>query len=192
MPDRDVRTIRHLIYYQYAKIMARRAFQQSNGKAAKAKHYGFTEQTLRDLVAGVISWSDITREDWQLVESDKECSFCGASQPLSREHLVPRSLRINERCCTCDAIQSIHNQVWSCRTCNSRKSQSGVYAFYARRFPGESKFYGLIPPLVEKKYLKTIYRCHQCAGTLDCGDIDGDGNLTVMDLDFIVHEYCNQ
>jgi hypothetical protein len=26
MPDRDVETIRDLIYYQYAKIIARRAF----------------------------------------------------------------------------------------------------------------------------------------------------------------------
>jgi hypothetical protein len=35
MPDRDVKTIRDLIYYQYAKIIARRAFSAADGKKAK-------------------------------------------------------------------------------------------------------------------------------------------------------------
>lgn len=37
-----------------------------------------------------------------------------------------------------------------------------------------------------KKYLKTIYNCHACAGTLEKGDIDGDGELTVLDIDYII------
>ncbi len=36
------------------------------------------------------------------------------------------------------------------------------------------------------KYLKTMYYCHKCADTLDKGDIDGDGKLTVLDIDFIL------
>lgn len=35
MPDRDVKTIRDLIYYQYAKIIARSAFGAADGKEAK-------------------------------------------------------------------------------------------------------------------------------------------------------------
>jgi hypothetical protein len=35
MPDRDVETIRDLIFYQYAKIVARRAFASADGKEAK-------------------------------------------------------------------------------------------------------------------------------------------------------------
>jgi hypothetical protein len=34
MPDRDVKTIQDLIYYQYAKIIARRAFVAADGKEA--------------------------------------------------------------------------------------------------------------------------------------------------------------
>jgi hypothetical protein len=30
MPDRDVKTIKDLIFYQYAKIIARRAFSAAN------------------------------------------------------------------------------------------------------------------------------------------------------------------
>jgi hypothetical protein len=44
MPDRDVTTIKDLIYYQYAKPTARSALHVPNGTA-----YGFIKQTFRDL-----------------------------------------------------------------------------------------------------------------------------------------------
>jgi hypothetical protein len=45
----------------------------------------------------------------------------------------------------------------------------------------------MIPPLVEKKHLKTIYRRHECANTLGGGDIDGDREITVLDVNHILH-----
>ncbi len=48
------------------------------------------------------------------------------------------------------------------------------------------KFYDSIPPLLEKKYLKTIYNCHSCSGTLDIGDLVGDGVITVLDIDAVI------
>jgi len=35
MPDRDVRTVRDLIYYQYAKIIARSAFSVPDGRPSR-------------------------------------------------------------------------------------------------------------------------------------------------------------
>ena len=61
MPDRDVETIRDLIYYQYAKIMERRAFGVANGKEAKRQHYGFIKKTFRELKCGVKRGRRITR-----------------------------------------------------------------------------------------------------------------------------------
>jgi hypothetical protein len=29
--------------------------------------------------------------------------------------------------------------------------------------------------MIEKKYLKTMMQCHECAGTLDASDINKDG-----------------
>jgi hypothetical protein len=52
MPDRDVKTIQDLIYYQYAKIIARSAFSVSSGKEAKKRHYGFIKKTFRQLNSG--------------------------------------------------------------------------------------------------------------------------------------------
>jgi hypothetical protein len=45
MCDSDVPTFRDLIWYQYAKIIARRALRPE----AMRDHYGFVKQTLRDL-----------------------------------------------------------------------------------------------------------------------------------------------
>jgi len=186
MPDRDVKTIQDLIYYQYAKIVARRAFSVINGKEAKGKHYGFIKTIFRELKSGVKTWSEITREDWQFVEHEKKCIYCGSVIDLHKEHIVPKSLAISQECASCDTIQGIHNQIWACGRCNSMKSDKGLYRFFKEKFPTERKFYDLIPPLLEKKYLKTIYNCHTCAGTLDKGDIDGDGELTVLDIDQII------
>ena len=86
----------------------------------------------------------------------------------------------------CDIIQGIHNQIRACGGCNCLKGTKGLYEFYRAKFPCERKFYDLIPPLLEKKYLKTIFNCHQCTETLDGGDLDHDGDLTVLDVDFIL------
>lgn len=186
MPDRDVKTIRDLIYYQYAKIIAKRAFSTPDGKEAKEQHYGFIKKTFRELKNGTKSWSEITREDWQLVDSEKKCIYCGAESDLQKEHIVPRSLQIKPECKKCDIIQGIHNQIWSCKKCNSLKGTKGLYEFFMSLYPNEKKFYDKIPPLLEKKYLKTIYNCHECAQTLDKGDIDGDKEISVLDIDFIL------
>ena len=61
MPDRDVKTIQDLIYYQYAKIIARRAFGATDGKEAKVQSYGLIKNKFRELKSGAISWSEITR-----------------------------------------------------------------------------------------------------------------------------------
>jgi ribosomal protein S27AE len=190
MPDRDVSTLNQVMHFQYAKIIACSAFGYANGTEAKKKNYGFVKTTFRQLSSGKKTWSNIEREDWQLMESDKECAYCGGTVDLAREHIVPGSLIINERCPSCDVIQSIHNKVWACRSCNSPKGTDGLYSFYKRRLPGEKKFYDLIPPLVEKKYLKTVYQClDRCAGCLDSGEMDGDAEMTVLDIDFALKRF---
>jgi hypothetical protein len=72
--------------------------------------------------------------------------------------------------------------IWACKSCNSQKGNKGLYQFF-QTIHNTPKFYDEIPPLLEKKYLKTIYFCHQCNGTIDSGDLDGDDILTVLDLD---------
>ncbi|RMD84789.1 MAG: HNH endonuclease [Lentisphaerae bacterium] len=187
MPDREVESIRDLLYYQYAKIMAKSAFRTDDGQAAKRQHYGFIKETLRALKNGKKTWSEITREDKQLVEKEKKCFYCGSEDDLQWEHIVPKSIRIKCKCSTCHTIQAIHNMIRACKSCNLAKRTMGLYEFFKAKYPDDTKFYDRIPPLLEKKYLKTIWNCHECAGTLDVGDLDGDGRITVLDIDQILH-----
>jgi 5-methylcytosine-specific restriction endonuclease McrA len=187
MPDRDVKTIKDLIYYQYAKIIAKEAFSIPDGQKVKSQHYGFIKTKFQELKNGVITWSEITREDWQFVEMEKRCIYCGNENNIHKDHIVPKSVRIKPECATCDKIWGIHNQIWACKQCNSLKGTKGLYEFFEVKYPNERKFYDYIPVLLEKKYLKTIYNCHECAGTLNKGDINGDGEISVLDIDFILH-----
>ena len=186
MPDRDVETIRDLILYQYAKIVARSAFAAADGKEAKEQHYGFIKNTFRELKSGVKSWSEITAGGLAIRRSGEAVRLLRQRGDLHREHIVPKSLAIRPECKTCDVIQGIHNQIWACGGSNCLKGTKGLYEFYRAKYPGERKFYDLIPPLLEKKYLKTIINCHQCAETLDASDLDQDGELTVLDVDSIL------
>lgn len=89
MPDKDVKTIQDLIYYQYAKLIARSAFKILDGVGVKFKQYGFIKTTFRELKDGTKKWSDILREDWQFIESEKKCVYCGSNENLHKEHIVP-------------------------------------------------------------------------------------------------------
>jgi 5-methylcytosine-specific restriction endonuclease McrA len=177
MPDREVKTIRDLTYYQYAKIIAKSAL----GPDAKTSAYGFIKNTFRKLRNSEKEWSEILREDKQLVEGEKRCVYCGSEKDLQWEHIVPRSLLINDRCPACDRIQGIHNQIWACKACNSKKKTKGLYHFFRELYPEARRLSDTLPALLEKKYLKTIYYCHSCKGTLDwdCGGRE----LSVLDLD---------
>ena len=101
MPDREVKSIKDLIYYQYANIIAKSAL----GADAKAKSYGFIKNTFRRLKNDEKKWSEILREDKQLVEAEKKCVYCGTDSELQWEHIVPKSLLINDKCPICDRIQ---------------------------------------------------------------------------------------
>lgn len=183
MPIRGVNTILDLIYYQYAKQIARSAFNHNDGETAKKNNFGLITKKYNELKSGKIKWSDIMREDMQFVDSEKKCIYCGTENYITKEHIVPKTFKINDRCVSCDAIQEIHNIVWACRSCNSKKGTKGLYHFYQELYPNDKKYYDHIPALLEKKYLKTMYRCHQCNGTLNKVQ-KSDFSVLDIDIDF--------
>ena len=148
MPDREVKTIRDLIYYQYAKIIAKSAL----GPNAKKESYGFIKKTFGQFWDDEKKWSEILREDKQLVEAEKKCVYCRSDRDLQWEHIVPKSLAVNERCPSCDRIQGIHNQIWACKSCNAKKGAKGLYRFFNELHPEAESLSDILPPLIEKKY----------------------------------------
>jgi hypothetical protein len=184
MADQNLKTLRDLIWYEYAKVVARSILQLSSTTRSDVTSDSMAHQTLHDLQVGALSWSDMTGDESQLAEDPKACAYCGSTDHLAHENLVPRSLVLNEYCPSCEILQAPSNEFWICRACDARKGNLGFYQFYKRLAPGSEMFCDRIPAVLEMKYLRTVYECLQCARCLDLGDIDGDGVVTVLDIDY--------
>jgi hypothetical protein len=79
LPPSAVKTIKDLIFWQYAKIIADSA---GIGK----KDFGFVMAKFKQLRQGEIFWNEI-REYVKEKENRNECIFCGARTDLTLEHL---------------------------------------------------------------------------------------------------------
>jgi hypothetical protein len=72
MPPPAVKTVKDLLFWQYAKIIAESAhFGKSN--------YGFIMSKFKELQTGKIQWSTSIREYIKEHEITHQCIFCGGS-----------------------------------------------------------------------------------------------------------------
>ncbi len=147
MPPSVVKTIRDLVYWEYAKLITGRA-------VGDRKNRPFCMHTFLKLRNGQIHPSTILRENHLLVEEGTEkCTYCGHYKSgLEWEHIIPTSR---------GGPDTIDNQVLACRRCNAEKGDKCLYDWY-----GEERKYE-IPRLAWGKYLKVIYDLHEQVGTLD-------------------------
>ncbi|MGQ9498704.1 MAG: HNH endonuclease [Desulfotomaculales bacterium] len=158
-PPRMVKTIRDLIYWEYANLIARAAGFQGN--------YRFVVSRFKKLRSGEIKVSDITCDDRNMILKDECCVYCGSKEKLTFDHIIPLSR---------GGPDITSNLVLACRKCNSSKRDKDIFYWYAIERQEE------IPKLVLSKYLKLVYDFHEKNGTLDRNDLNQDGKLDIMDL----------
>lgn len=79
-----VRSLRDLLYWQYAKIISESA---GFGK----RQYGFVMNRFKKLQSGEIEWSSSIREWVREREKGDECIYCGKVGDLTVEHIIPLS-----------------------------------------------------------------------------------------------------
>jgi len=149
VPPPAVKTIRDLIYWQYAKII-------SESAGAGKRQYGFVMDRFKKLASGEISWSTSIREYVKEREKAGECIYCGGEKDLTLDHIMPRAR---------GGSDSPDNAVWVCRGCNTSKGDRRLYEWYEldRRYE--------VPRIAEGKYLKLLYALHKQMGTLDVKDV---------------------
>lgn len=181
MPDREILCLLDLIYYQFAKILARDRLNFPSVDTAGRTQFGRAKDVFHDLKAGRKLWSEATRGNG--ADLDSTCAACGSREGLEMEYLAPPSVHINERCPSCPTLQGTGNQAWMCPACRARKGRLGLYEFFRSLLPDDDHFYRRIPHAVEKRYLKVLHDCLRCAAALGEKDVDGDGAITVLDLD---------
>jgi hypothetical protein len=149
MPPLAVKTVRDLIFWQYAKIIAESA---GMGK----RNWGFIMRKFKQLRDGEIFWNEI-REYVKEREKKAECIFCGSKVNLTIDHLFPRSL---------NGPNNEKNIVWICSKCNSSKGSKRLYELWTIKKGLNGAKYG-VPRIAEGKYLKLVYEILRNKGMLD-------------------------
>ena len=145
MPPHYVNTIEEEIYYEYAKLISRSAF---DGKLMR----GFITSRFKALQTGRATMSGTIREWQREYDLPKQCVFCGSQGPLETDHLIPRSRGGNH---------SAGNVVWACRSCNASRGDKAIFAWLGL----EKK--DSLHRIVAGKYLKQLFEIHAARGTLE-------------------------
>jgi hypothetical protein len=149
MPPSAVRTIRDLIFWQYAKIISESA---GYGK----KQFGFVMERFKKLSSDEIVWSSSIREYVKEREKKDVCIYCGKKDDLTLEHILPRSR---------GGPDNPDNAVFVCKGCNSSKGGKRLYEWIGL----ENRY--KVPRIAEGKYLKLLYSLHEKNGTLNVSKV---------------------
>jgi len=158
MPPPAVKTVKQLIFWQYAKIVSASA---GMGK----QNYGMIMNTYKKLCDGSISWSSTVRE-WLLEkEQNNLCIYCGKEDKLTTEHILPKIY------CGADIPDNV---VRVCKSCNSSKGCKGFYEWKGLEKKDDCN------RIAEGKYLKYLYSLHEKQGTLNC-TVSDLCNMCVLD-----------
>lgn len=171
MPPKYVQTVRQLIFWHYAQLIARAAGFEGN--------YGFIVSRYKKLESREMRWSSTIRDRLKELEKGLTCTYCGATSGLTTDHIIPASRggldpRITR------ILESADNTVCACKKCNSSKSDKDVFEWYGQERADE------IPKLVLSKFLKLAYDVHETQGTLDLKDPNADGVLDIYDLGVVI------
>ncbi|HEY1645516.1 MAG TPA: HNH endonuclease signature motif containing protein, partial [Candidatus Saccharimonadales bacterium] len=169
-PPPFVHTVRELIYWEYAKLMARAAGPRWEN------NYRFITSRFNKLKSGEIQWLDLDKENTKQMVREPKCEYCGfTGTPLTRDHIIPLVK---------GGIDIQNNLVNACKACNSSKGDRDVFDWYYN-----TRKETRLPKIVWSKYLKLVYEFHQLHRTLDKTDIDGNGQLDIRDLGAIFKKY---
>jgi hypothetical protein len=144
MPPPYVKTVREELLYEYAKLISRSAY----GGLERA----FITERFKKLRDNEISISDTMRE-WECEqELPRACVYCGSTEDLTSDHLVPRNRGGDD---------SADNMVLACKACNAARGDKGIFEWLGLKEKDK------LHRLVAGKYLKQLLRAHEKAGTLN-------------------------
>ncbi len=139
MPRKRFNTPRKVIYYEYAKLIYRSRYDKWGVKFKSGKDYIRIEYIFKQLLDNKIKPSNILRENKLLVGSENSCVYCGASENLQWEHIIPKAK---------GGPDIIDNMVLACRKCNLSKGARDIFDWCQSHFE--------IPRIVLGKHLKLL------------------------------------
>jgi hypothetical protein len=148
LPPAIVKTLKDLLFWQYAKIIAESAGMGN-------RDYGFVMDKFKQLKQSQISWSEINQ---YIKEKDSaECVFCGESANLLLERLLPKHF---------NGPDTEKNLVFVCKSCSKQKGAKRFYEYFAQKEGLETVKFG-VPHIAEGKYLKLAFEAFKEKSFLD-------------------------
>lgn len=172
------KTVREVLYYEYAKIIANSALGM-NEKSSKTekelkRYWGLVRSKFEDMKHGKMSPSGVIRENKMLIQKEGQyCAYCGSTSDLQWEHIVPLSR---------GGPDTIDNLVRACRNCNISKGGKTPSELYENRWHQ-------IPRIVRGKYVKVLMAEHEKQGTLDLIEFPPGQALSMRTLSLIFSEW---
>ncbi|NPD90263.1 MAG: HNH endonuclease [Asgard group archaeon] len=144
MLPQNIRSIKDLIFWQYAKII-------SHSSGYGRSNLQFIGNYYQKLQNEEITWENALKEFKSTLEITQSCAFCGEVRKLSVEKMLSSVTELSD---------NRENYIMLCKNCNSAKGDKGLYQWYG--------FENLedIPRNMEGKYLKLLYELHQKRETL--------------------------
>lgn len=139
-------TIGESLFWSYANLGAVHAAMKSGDTKLHRIHYIIRSKLYNGLTNGTMNISTFYKDEKQKIILPRCCCYCGSTQVLSADHVIPRKKGGND---------SGENLVWCCQKCNSSKSSNDLleWMFNKNEFPSI---------LLLRRYLKlAIQYCNE-------------------------------
>ena len=127
----DDPTVGEKLHWAYANLAKATAALQDGVDSYKPKHWSILHSMYRDLRSGAKNVRPIADDIGHQILSKPQCSYCGASRALSRDHIIARYS---------GGEHKGDNLIVACRSCNSSKGSRDLMEWYAAHdeFPSMS------------------------------------------------------
>lgn len=142
MPSREPETLGELLASAYANLTMAHAAVNSGSSRYGRTHFMIRARLNKGLRTGSMNMGTLLDDERVKMNTPRGCSYCGADEKLTIDHLVPR---------ISGGLDTADNSVWACRSCNSSKGATDLLAWWFSRH--ETEF----PPLLLiRRYLKVV------------------------------------
>lgn len=160
-------TVKELILWEYARLISEEASGTKN-------NWSFNLHNFERLNSDKDTWLKIVEMENKI--DPNKCAYCGSPEELLIVRIVPKKMcRLTE----------IHNIIRSCKKCNLSKGSKDLLDWWARDLRDK------IPRNVMARYLKILYICHECNGTMESCAFDKNGNRDISNLKSVFKKNCS-
>ena len=145
------RTVREQIAWSYANLARAHAALEEGATAYRKGHHIIRNKLYHGLLSGKMAMRSLYDDERLKMTTPQACYYCGASDCLTVDHLVPR---------TRGGPDDSDNLIWACRRCNSSKQGRDMLVWAASK--------GFFPPiLLLRRYIKIVARHCDDHGYMD-------------------------